>query len=87
MNNPVYVFDHDCDDFTTTGLVGDLQPIEATFQEEKNGISQVVLRLPYDKYKKWQAAKTGNIIKCKVPVRVPPVIADDEYANKTNKYT
>lgn len=87
MNNPVYVFDHDCDDFTTTGLVGDLQPIDATFQEEKNGISQVVLRLPYDQYKKWQAAKAGNIIKCKVPVRVPPVIADDEYANKTNRYT
>lgn len=87
MNNPVYVFGHDCDDFTTTGLVGDLQPIEATYQEEKNGISQVVLRLPYDQYKRWQAAKVGNIIKCRVPVRVPPVIADDEYANKTNKYT
>lgn len=87
MNNPVYVFPKDCDDFTTTGLVGDLRPIEATFQEEKNGICQVILRIPYDQYQKWKAAKAGNIIKCKVPVRVPPVIGEDEYANTTNQYS
>ena len=80
-NHPVYAYPQDCDDFTTTGLVGDLRPIMATFTEEKNGKSEVKLRLPYDEYQRWKAAKVGNYIKCAVPVRVPPVIEDDEYAN------
>lgn len=79
----IYVYPHDCDDFTTTGLVGDLQPIEATFEEEKNGISQVTIKMKYDDFKKWKACAKGNIIKCPVPVRVPPVINNDEYANST----
>lgn len=81
QNNGIYVFPHDCEDFTTTGLVGDLRPLEATFTEEKNGISEIEVKIPYDEYKRWQAAKVGNIIKCAVPVRIPPVIEDDEYAN------
>lgn len=86
QNHPVYVYDKACTDFTTTGLVGDLKPISALFTEEKNGLSQVTLRLTYDEFNKWKAAKVGNIIKCEVPVRVPPVIADDEYASTTEKY-
>ena len=86
-NKPIYVFPKDCQDFTTTGLVGDLKPIYAVFQEEKNGIEQVVLRIPYDQYDRWKAAKVGNIIKAEVPVRLPPVIGNDEYANTTKKYT
>lgn len=81
QNKGVYVFPQNCDDFTTTGLVGDLRPIEATFTEEKNGISEIEMRLPYDEYKRWQAAKVGNIVKCEVPVRMPPVIENDEYAD------
>ena len=87
MNNPVYVYPKDCEDFSDTGLVGDLQPIYAAFNEEKNGLSQVTLRLTYDQYEKWKAACVGNIIKCKVPVRIPPVIQNDEYANTTQKYS
>lgn len=87
MNKPIYVYPHDCDDFTTTGMVGDLQPLEATFTEEKNSISEVVIRLPYDQFKRWQACKIGNILKCLVPVRVPPVIEDNEYAGSTKVYT
>ena len=83
----VFVYDKNCDDFSTTGLVGDLQPIEAVFEEEKNGISEITLRLTYDEYGRWKAAKVGNIIKCEVPVRVPPVISDDEYANSTSEYS
>lgn len=79
-NHPVYAYPKDCTDFTTTGLVGDLMPIEATFTEEKNGVSEVVIKMPYDQYEKWKAAKVGNIIKCEVPVRVPPVIENDEYS-------
>lgn len=82
----IYVYPHDCDDFTTTGLVGDLMPLEATFEEEKNGISQVTIKMSYDQYKKWQACKVGNIIKCAVPVRVPPVIKDDQYASSAENY-
>ena len=81
--NPIYVYPHDCEDFTTTGLVGDLKPLEAVFTEEKNGICQVTIKMPYDKYKRWKALAKGNIIKCPVPVRVPPVIDNDEYANTT----
>ena len=83
----VYVYDKDCDDFSTTGLVGDLKPIEATFTEEKNGTSEIVIKLTYDEYDRWKQAKVGNIIKCEVPVRVPPAILDDEYANTVNVAT
>ena len=77
----VYIYPQDCDDFTTTGMVGDIQPIQAVFTEEKNGLAEVEIRLTYDEYKRWMAAKPGNYIKCEVPVRVPPVISDDQYAN------
>ena len=87
MNKPIYVYPHDCQDFTDTGLVGDLRPTEAEFTEEKNGISEVVIRMPYDQYKKWQACKVGNILRCEVPVRIPPVINDDEYSGTTEVYS
>lgn len=87
MKHRIYVYDHDCDDFSTTGLVGDLRPLEAMFTEAKNGESEIVLRLPYDEYDRWKAARVGNIIKCEVPVRVPPVISDDEYANTATEYS
>lgn len=81
QNHPIYVYDQNCIDFTTTGMVGDLRPILATFKEEKNGISEVEIRLPYDELKKWQACRVGNLLQCEVPVRVPPVIENDEYAS------
>ena len=83
----IHVYPHDCTDFTTTGLVGDLKPLEAVFTEEKNGISQIVIKMPYDQFKKWKACAKGNIIKCPVPVRVPPVIVNDQYASSTDNYT
>lgn len=83
-HHPIYVYAQDCKDFSTIGLVGDLRPIEATFTEQKNGESQVVLKLTYDEYERWKQAKVGNLIKCEVPVRVPPVIRDDEYANNVD---
>lgn len=88
MSNGIFVYPHDCTDFTTTGLVGDLKPLEATYTEEKNGLSEVVIRLPYDKEGRWkEAARAGNIIKCEVPTRIPPVIADNEYATATDVYS
>lgn len=84
QNHPVYLYPQDCSDFSTTGLVGDIRPLEATFTEEKNGEAQVTMRIPYDEYNRWKAAAVGNYIKCEVPVRMPPVISDDEYANTVN---
>lgn len=86
-NKQIFVYPSDCTDFTTTGLVGDLRPLEATFTEEKNGMSELVIKMPYDEYQKWKAVKNDCIIKCEVPVRVPPVISDDEYAGTVNVYT
>lgn len=82
--SPIYVYEDDCRDFSTTGLVGDLQPLEATFTEEKNGECAISIKLPYDQYERWKACKIGNIIKCEVPVRVPPVIEDDEYSSSVD---
>ena len=84
--NGVYVYAKDTTDFSDTGLVGDLQPISAVFMEERNGISQVVIRLPYDEYKRWKACQPGNYIKAMVPVRIPPKIENDEYANTAKVY-
>lgn len=75
----VYVFKFDDVDFDTTGLVGDLQPVECTFCEEKNGESNLSMRLCYDSLNKWAAVKVGSYIKAQVPVRVPPKITDHAY--------
>ena len=85
-NHPIFVYPQDCTDFTTTGLCGDLKPIEGTFTEEKNGVSEITIRMPYEQYEKWKNCRIGNIIKAEVPVRVPPVISDDEYAGSVDVY-
>lgn len=82
----VYVFDHDDVDIDTTGRVGDLQPTECTFFEEKNGESSLSLHLCYDPLNKWAAVKVGSYIKAQVPVRVPPRIVNDVYAEDIAKY-
>ena len=83
-NKPIFVYDKDCTDFTTTGLVGDLQPIEATFHEEKNGMSEIEIHMPYDQLRKWAQCLEGRIIKCEVPVREPPVVINDQYQSSVN---
>ncbi len=75
----IYVYEHDCTNFTTTGLVGALNPLECYFEEEKNGSSGLSITMHYDKDNRWKALKVGNIIKAEVPVRVPPVLANGEY--------
>lgn len=86
-NKPIYVYDQDCKDFSTTGLVGDLQPIAAVFREEKNGISEIEIRIPYDQLRKWSQCTVGRILQCEVPVRVPPVISDDEFAGSVDVFS
>ncbi len=81
----IFVYPHDCTDFSTTGLCGDLQPIEAHFEEEKNGISQIEMTLHYDKWGKWKEVKVGRYISALVPVRVVPAIDDDSYSTAIQK--
>lgn len=78
-SKPVYVYPSNCTDFNNTGLVGDLKPIEGTFTEEKNGMSEITIKLTYDEYQRWKAVQKDCILKVEVPVRVPPVIQNDEY--------
>lgn len=82
----VFVYEHDCNDFRGTGLVGQIMPLEGTFTEEKNGVSEIVLKLPYDALERWKSLKVGNIIKAEVPVRVPPAIENDEYVGTIQVY-
>ena len=78
----VYVFDYEDEDIETTGLVGDLQPLECIFDEAKNGESLLTMRLCYDPLEKWKAVKVGNYLKALVPVRVPPKIVKNKYAQE-----
>lgn len=82
----VYLFKHDAQDFSTNGLVGDLQPLECRFEEQKNGISQITMLIPYDKLEKWKQVQVGRYIKADVPVRTPPVMGDNAYAQMANIY-
>lgn len=86
MLSGVYVYAHDAVDITTTGLVGDLMPTKCLFEEEKNGKSVLTMTLQYDKWGKWKAVKNGNYIKAMVPVRVPPKIVDNKYAERVATY-
>ena len=81
----IFVYPHDCTDFSTTGLCGDLQPIEAYFEEEKNGISQIEMTLQYDELGKWKEVKVGRYIIAMVPVRVVPAIDNDSYSTTIQK--
>ncbi|MBO7252269.1 MAG: phage tail protein, partial [Oscillospiraceae bacterium] len=81
----IHVFPHDCKDFSNNGLCGDLQPIEAYFEEEKNGISQIELTLQYDEFGKWKEVKVGRYIRAMVPVRVTPIIENDSYSTTVQK--
>lgn len=85
-HNPVYIYEADSTDFSTTGICGDLLPKEAYFEEEKNGLSEVTMTLAYDKWGKWKEVQVGRYIKVAVPVRVPPQIVDGDYATTVTRY-
>lgn len=75
----IFIYAHDCKDFSNTGLVGELHPIECMFSEEKNGSSELSIRMYYDADERWKSLKVGNIVKAQVPVRVPPVLVNGQY--------
>ena len=75
--NYITIFDKSATDYSDSGLTGEYVPISATFSEEKNGVSQLNISAIYDDYERYKSLKVGNIVKAKVPVRVPPLIRSD----------
>lgn len=82
----IFIYPHNCTDFSTVGMVGDITPNECYFEEEKNGMSKVTIRMPYDDLKRWQALRVGNIVKVRVPIRMPPSVKDGEYSDNAEIY-
>lgn len=81
----IFVYPHDCTDFSTTGLVGELTPLECYFEEEKNGASGLSARIYYDSDDRWKALKVGNYIKAEVPVRIPPALVGGVYSTESEQ--
>lgn len=79
--NGITVYAKDAKDFSDSGLTGEYIPLSATFSEEKNGLSQLNVSAIYEETGRWKSLVVGNIIKAKVPVRVPPVVRNDALAS------
>lgn len=83
----VYVYAPDAENYSTTGLIGDIQPVECVFEEQKNGLSKLTMKLMYDDIGKWRRVRNGCRIKCLVPSRVPPVVENGALASSVRTYT
>ena len=83
----IFVYHPDASDLSTTGLIGDLQAIECTFEEQRNGVSRLNMQLAYDTHEKWRAVEKGCLIKAPVLSRVPPVISGNALASSVNEYS
>ena len=83
----IFVYHPDASDLSTTGLIGDLQAIECTFEEQRNGVSRLNMQLAYDTHEKWRAVEKGCLIKAPVLSRVPPVFSGNALASSVNEYS
>lgn len=70
----VYVYDANCEDFTTFGLVGALTPTSCVFEEEANGLSEITLKHPLDELGRYTTLVCGRLLMTNVPVRTTPEI-------------
>ena len=73
-----YVYEQDCDDFTTLGMCGRLRETKCEFEEVANGMSELTLEHPIDSEKRFALLIPGRIIKAVVPVRSVPEVGDDQ---------
>lgn len=78
----IYVYDPKCDDFTSFGLVGALTPTSCVFEEEANGMSEIMLEHPLDNLGRYRALEINNLLQVKVPVRTPPAMDEDSNLKK-----
>ena len=82
----IYVFDKNCDDFTSFGLVGALTPTSCIFEEEANGLSEITLEHPIDSLGRYTALACNNIIMAEVPVRTTPEIDGVYFATTVEQW-
>lgn len=75
----IYLYNANETDCTTIGIVGALQPQEATFTEIANGMSSIKIVHPKDEYGRYKELKQNRIIKCSVPVRSTPEIQNGNF--------
>ena len=64
----IYIYNHDAEDFSTTGICGKLLPTECTFTEEANGESYLELEHPMDEAGKYLELEPNRLLKVQVPV-------------------
>lgn len=82
----IYVFDKNCDDFTSFGLVGALTPTSCVFEEEANGMSEITLEHPIDALGRYTALACNNIIMAEVPVRTTPEIDGTSFSTSVEQW-
>ena len=82
----IYVFDKNCDDFTSFGLVGALTPTSCVFEEEANGMSEITLEHPIDALGRYTALACNNIIMAEVPVRTTPEIDGASFSTTVEQW-
>ena len=82
----VYVYEADTDDFSTIGICGALTPTKCTFHEIANGKSSVEMEHPLDVLKRYTCLQENRIIKCDVPVRTAPEIANGQFVTVVEKW-
>lgn len=83
----VYIYEGDADDFSTIGICGALTPKSCVFHEIANGMSSVELEHPMDGLRKFTCLLENRILKCDVPVRTTPEIANGEFVTVIEQYT
>lgn len=83
----VYLYDADCNDFDSIGIVGALVPTRCVFSEAANGNSSLSLTHPMDDLGRYKQLKSGMILKTAVPVRTVPEILNGEYIDVVTIYT
>lgn len=82
----IYLYNANETDCSTIGIVGALQPQEATYTEIANGMSSIKIVHPKDEYGRYTELKENRIIKCSVPVRSAPEIQNGEFVRTVQIY-
>jgi len=76
MMHEVYIYGNG-QNFDGMGICGALTPVSCIHDEQAGGMSEVTLEHPFDELGKWEAIRTGRVLKCWVPVRETPQLRLD----------
>lgn len=83
----VYIYEKDCEDFTTIGICGALQPKKCVFHEIANGKSYIKLEHPMDSMSRYLTLQENRILKVDIPVRTTPEIMNGSYVTQVERWT